>query len=103
MNKNAGPTGTKTHCLSWGLGLVAIGEREIGQGCGGDGKMGGWDERVLCAVQRGWGPGNEKGCGCAFLSFQYLLPSRLPGLSLRGCPPLIFRRRLQQNPVVSSA
>lgn len=49
------------------------------------------------------GAGQQKGWGCAFLSLPHLLPLRLPGLSFQGSPPLMFGRRLQQNPVVSSA
>lgn len=66
----------------------------------GWGKMG-WEEAVCSRASMG--AGQQRDWGCAFLSLQYLLPSRLPGLSLRRSPPLIFRRRLQQNPVVSSA
>lgn len=42
VNKNAGPTGTRTHCMSWVLGLVDIEIREFGQGwrVAGMGKLG---------------------------------------------------------------
>lgn len=91
----------RTHWMSWVVGLVDIGKGEIDRAeLEGWGKMG-WEEAVRSRASMG--AGQQKDWGCAFLSLQYLLPSRLPGLSLRGSPPLIFRRRLQQNPVVSSA
>lgn len=49
MNKNAGPTGTKTHCLSWGLGLVAMGKERLGRAVAGMGRWG--DGMRGCCMQ----------------------------------------------------
>lgn len=83
----------------------------VGGGASGHREMRGWagledggDEvgGSKCRAAR-MGAGQQKGWGCAFPSLPHLLPSRLPGLSFQGSPPLMFGRRLQQNPVVSSA
>lgn len=50
-------------------------------------------------MQQGWGPGNEKGWGCAFLSFQYLLPFASPGAE----PPRLPAPNLQAEASTKSS
>lgn len=56
MSKDAGPTGTRTHWMSWVVGLVDIGKREVGQGW----RMGEMRWEEANAARLGWGPGNRR-------------------------------------------